>query len=110
MPGWRLRSSHHGLGISVVVEVSGFPLGISSVVGDGAAPAAVASRVRKAPSSPMVLISGAGKTTVVFWSTPISTRLCRWPVGSCGDIPGGADPRQRDGSELDSPSNIDLDR
>ena len=25
----------------------------------------------------MVLISGAGNTTVVFLSTPISTRLCR---------------------------------
>src|SRR5664280_1569440 len=31
------------------------------------------SRARKAPSSPIVLISGAGKTTVVFLSTPIST-------------------------------------
>jgi hypothetical protein len=35
-----------------------------------AAPAA--SRARKAPSSPIVLISGAGKTTVVFLSTPIA--------------------------------------
>jgi hypothetical protein len=29
----------------------------------------------------MVLISGAGNTTVVFWSTPISTRL--WRLRSC---------------------------
>src|SRR6266545_5556196 len=38
---------------------------------------AAASLARNPPSSWMVLISGAGKTTVVFLSTPISTRLCR---------------------------------
>src|SRR6266498_3980158 len=43
----------------------------------GVAVAAVASRARNAPSSPMVLINGAGNTTVVLRSTPISTRLCR---------------------------------
>jgi hypothetical protein len=42
--------------------------------GVGVVPAA-ASLARNAPSSWMVLISGAGNTTVVFWSTPISTRL-----------------------------------
>ena len=49
--------------LSAVIRVGGF--------------AAVASRARKALSSPMVVISGAGNTTVVFLSTPISTRLCR---------------------------------
>ena len=39
--------------------------------------AAAASLARNAPSSWMVLMSGAGKTTVVFLSTPISTRLCK---------------------------------
>src|SRR6266511_6156040 len=38
---------------------------------------AAASLARNPPSSWMVLISGAGNTTVVFLSTPISTRLCR---------------------------------
>jgi len=39
--------------------------------------AAAFSWARKEPSSAMVVISGAGNTTVVFLSTPISTRLCR---------------------------------
>src|SRR6185436_3730656 len=42
---------------------------------DGTAVAAAFSRAMKVPSSPIVLISGAGKTTVVFLSTPRSTRL-----------------------------------
>jgi hypothetical protein len=36
---------------------------------------AAASLTRNAPSSWIMLMSGAGKTTVVFLSTPVSTRL-----------------------------------
>src|SRR5439155_296076 len=78
------RRARPVVGLYGVEDASGFPLGtgsaseaIEAVAADGEASAAVASRVRNAPSSPMVLISGAGKTTVVFLSTPISTRLCR---------------------------------
>jgi hypothetical protein len=46
----------------------------------------------------MVLISGAGNTTVVFWSTPISTRL--WQVAQLQgqrvghhDVRGGPERR-----------------
>src|SRR4051812_37833850 len=63
-------------GGQVVTGVTGLPLGTRSGSA-GVAAEAADSRLRKAPSSPMVLISGAGKTTVVFLSTPISTRLCR---------------------------------
>ena len=42
-----------------------------------AAAAAVVSRLRKAPSSWIVLISGAGNTTVEFLSTAISARVWR---------------------------------
>jgi hypothetical protein len=38
--------------------------------------AAAFSRARKAPSSGMAVINAAGNTTMVFVSTPISTRLC----------------------------------
>jgi hypothetical protein len=50
----------------------------AALSGTGPGSAAAFSRARKAPSSSMVLISGAGNTTVVFLSTPISTRLCRF--------------------------------
>jgi hypothetical protein len=43
----------------------------------------------------MVLISGAGKTTVVFLSTPISTRLCRLlscKASGCAIIVSDASP------------------
>ncbi len=55
----------------------------------------------------MVLISGAGKTTVVFRSTPISTRLCR--LRSCSAsgwaiIVSDAAPRAAAAS--DSPSAL----
>ena len=43
----------------------------------GSAPTAAVSRSRKAPSSWIVLISGAGKMTVEFLSTAISTSVCR---------------------------------
>src|SRR5665647_3578669 len=48
-----------------------------SRLGGAAGVAAAASRARKAPSSAMVVMIGAGNATVVFLSTPISTRLCR---------------------------------
>ena len=41
-------------------------------------PGAADSRVRKPVSSPIALINGAGKTTVVFFSTPSSARVCRF--------------------------------
>src|SRR3954447_6649156 len=47
----------------------------------GRVPTAAASRARKAPSSWIVLMSGAGKTTVEFLSTEISTRV--WRLRSC---------------------------
>src|ERR1700722_6125670 len=52
--------------------------------GAGGVLAAAFSRARKEPSSAMVVMRGAGKTTVVFLSTPISTRDCRlrsWRAG-----------------------------
>ena len=54
-----------------------------------------ASWARKFPSSPMVLISGAGKTTVVFLSTPSSTRVCRlrsWRANGCCIMMSDASP------------------
>ncbi len=39
---------------------------------------ALDSRVRKPVSSPIALINGAGKTMVVFFSTPSSSRVCRF--------------------------------
>src|SRR6266545_7412683 len=77
----RAPSNLHGCYFAAVVAVSEPPLGMATVVslgrlaGSVGRAAAAASRARKAPSSPMVLISGAGNTTVVFLSTPISTRL-----------------------------------
>src|SRR6185312_15630031 len=65
-------------GHDVRPDVAGVPF--VTATGDGrptGALAAAVSRARKAPSSPIVLISGAGNTTVVFLSTPISTRLCK---------------------------------
>src|SRR6266545_7664905 len=50
--------------------VGGAGVGVVGVV-------AAVSLARNPLSSWMVLISGAGNTTVVFLSTPISTRLCR---------------------------------
>lgn len=67
---------------SVVVGVGGFAVAAGAPaepVGVGAAEGVAAefSRARKDPSSAMVVINGAGNTTVVFLSTPISTRLCK---------------------------------
>src|SRR6266511_2478340 len=58
-------------GTSAAGTVNGARDGVGDVV------TAAASLARNPPSSWMVLISGAGNTTVVFLSTPISTRLCR---------------------------------
>src|SRR5215211_282085 len=82
-PGARLESvlkaaSVAGSSTADPVEVAGWAGLVGACV--GLVPAAC-SRARNAPSSWMVLISGAGNTTVVFWSTPISTRL--WRLRSC---------------------------
>ena len=72
-----------------------------------ARPAAAVSRARNAPSSPIVLISGAGNTTVVFLSTPISTRLCR--LRSCrasGWAIMMSDASPRAAAASDSPSAL----
>src|SRR5215467_3593599 len=68
--------------LSTYFAASAAPLGADGVLllallGGRARAAAACSLVRNEPSSAMVLISGAGKTTVVFLSTPISTRLCK---------------------------------
>jgi hypothetical protein len=61
------------------VEVAGWAGLVGACV--GVVVPAACSRARNALSSWMVLISGAGNTTVVFLSTPISTRL--WRLRSC---------------------------
>lgn len=60
-------------GVGVLSAVTGAG-GIVVIFGAGGVAAAF-SLARKEPSSAMVVMSGAGKTTVVFLSTPISTRL-----------------------------------
>lgn len=49
--------------------------GVSGMDSVGVAPAAEVSRARKLPSSEIVLIKGAGKTTVEFLSTAISIKV-----------------------------------
>ncbi len=71
------------VGSTVVAVAGGTEVAVVEAeppVGRGLAggPAAADSRARKVPSSVMVVIRGAGNTTVVFSSTPISTRLCRF--------------------------------
>src|SRR5664280_2346773 len=82
--------------------------GLSAMAGVGAGgAAAAASRARQDPSSPTVLISGAGNTTVVFLSTPISTRLCRLrscSASGCAIMVSEASPRAAAAS--DSPSAL----
>ena len=51
--------------------------GWTELLSSDIAEAAAVSRAKKAPTSPIALISGAGNTTVVFLSTPNSIRVCR---------------------------------
>jgi hypothetical protein len=53
-------------------------------------PEAAASRLRKAPISPIVLISGAGNMIVEFLSTPITVASEEALAGAFGGTPRGA--------------------
>ena len=52
-------------------------LSSAALGGSGMVDAAAVSRAKKLPISPIALINGAGNTTVVFLSTPNSTKVCR---------------------------------
>src|ERR1700757_137683 len=71
---WSTGGGHEGTS-SPFVD----PAGMSGAT--GSSPAALDSRSRKAPSSAIVLISGAGKTTVEFLSTATSTSV--WRLRNC---------------------------
>src|SRR6185503_14160877 len=80
---WLLRSKASLDGHGVLLRGSGVRTGATTSPFRGCgmttslAVALAFSRLRNAVSSWIVLMSGAGKTTVVFLSTPISTRDCR---------------------------------
>src|SRR5579885_3006895 len=75
----QVGSGHEGTGSPSNHEGTGSPF-VETVAagGAGSAPAAWLSRSRNAPSSAIVLISGAGNTTVEFLSTATSTSVCRF--------------------------------
>src|SRR5271166_5469828 len=73
----KLKDDDHGWLPAVGPPFATTAIGFGTAVASSGWAAAPLSRARKVPSSAMVDINGAGNTTVLFLSTPSSTRVCR---------------------------------